>query len=228
MRFAPRPPSRATSVRPAPPAASPTIKFQLKSTLEGHSKTVCSVKFSPNGKWLAVGTHGMVICILDAAHGYKCVAQLKAHNAAITHLDWSADSKYLQSVCRAYELLFHSVDDKDPTHSAQVKDGSRLKDISWATQTCIFGWPVQGVFAPNMDGTDVNYCSRNASKTLLVTGDDFGQVNLFRYPCAKQGNKSKPFTGHSSHVTRTRFTADDLFVISAGGADKSIFQWKVV
>jgi len=185
------------------------------------------LSYSPNGRFLAVGTHGMIIAVLDVAKGYAFYTALKAHNAAITHLDWSADSKYIQSVCRAYELLFHSVDEKDAAKSAQVTAVAGLKDVRWATQTCIFGWPVQGIFSPSMDGTDVNYCDRNNAGTLLATGDDFGNVNLFRFPCAT-GNKSKAFTGHSSHVTRTRFTADDQYVISAGGGDKSIMQWKVV
>ncbi len=56
------------------------------------------LSYSPNGRWLAVGTHGFIIAILDVAKGYAFYASLKAHNAAITHLDWSADSKYIQ-VC---------------------------------------------------------------------------------------------------------------------------------
>lgn len=185
------------------------------------------MSFSPNGKFLAVGTHGMVIALLDVAGGYKYYASLKAHNAAVTHLDWSADSKYVQSVCRAYELLFHNVDEKDSAKCAQITAIAGLKDVAWATQTCIFGWPVQGIFSPSMDGTDVNYCDRNNAGTLMVTGDDFGKVNLFRYPVAKQGNKAKAYGGHSAHVTRTRFTADDQFVISTGGGDKAIMQWKL-
>jgi len=68
-----------------------------------------TMKFNPKGNVLAVGTHGMVIILLDASHGYKYKQRLMAHTAPITHLDWSVDSKFIQSVCLGYELLFHSI-----------------------------------------------------------------------------------------------------------------------
>jgi WD40 repeat protein len=35
------------------------------------------------------------------------------------------------------------------------------------------------------------------------------------------------FTGHSSHVTNVRFLWDDKTVITAGGNDRCLFQWKL-
>jgi len=32
--------------------------------------------------------------------------------------------------------------------------------------------------------------------------------------------------GHSAHVTNVRFTSDNGHVISVGGADNAIFQWR--
>ena len=32
--------------------------------------------------------------------------------------------------------------------------------------------------------------------------------------------------GHSAHVTNVRFTADKHHVMSVGGADNAIFQWR--
>lgn len=61
--------------------------------------------YSPDGKTLAVGTHGMVIALLDAKT-YAFKAALTKHNAAVTHLDWSIDSRHLQSNDLGYELLF--------------------------------------------------------------------------------------------------------------------------
>jgi microtubule-associated protein-like 6 len=34
--------------------------------------------------------------------------------------------------------------------------------------------------------------------------------------------------GHSSHVTNIRFTKDQSRVISTGGADHAIFQWRFI
>lgn len=42
---------------------------------------------------------------------------------------------------------------------------------------------LEGIWPDGADGTDVNSVSRSKGKQLLATGDDFGNVNLFRYPC---------------------------------------------
>jgi len=42
-----------------------------------------------------------------------------------------------------------------------------------------------GVWPEGADGTDINTCSRSHDKSLVATGDDFGGVNLFKYPSVK-------------------------------------------
>ena len=88
------------------------------------------------------------------------------------------------------------------------------------------GWPVQGIFPPGVDGSHVNGVDRNPSRTLLTSGDDWGMVNLIRYPCL-EGAKSKAFRAHSSHVVRSKFSADGKFVYSVGGFDRTLMIWKV-
>lgn len=36
------------------------------------------------------------------------------------------------------------------------------------------------------------------------------------------------YGGHGSHVTNVRFTHDDGHLVSLGGKDTSIFQWRVL
>lgn len=36
------------------------------------------------------------------------------------------------------------------------------------------------------------------------------------------------YGGHGSHVTSVRFTHDDSHLVSLGGKDASIFQWRVL
>lgn len=40
------------------------------------------------------------------------------------------------------------------------------------------------------------------------------------------GAKFKKYVGHSAHVTNVRFSHDKSHVITLGGADHAIFQWK--
>ena len=131
----------------------------------------------------------------------------------------------LQSHCGAHELLYW-----DTKTRKQVKSSSSMKDEEWDTQTCIYGWPVRGLWPEGADGTDINACARSLTgeRELVATADDFGKVKLFRYPCIVPQADCKPYSGHSSHVTNIGFTYDDGLVLSAGGEDRAVFQWRVV
>lgn len=186
------------------------------------------LKYSPDKLKLAVTSHDNRIYIYDRKK-YMQLAVLKGHSSYITHIDFSADSRYLQSNCGAGELLFWDVQ-----RAKREPHSSRLRDVDWDSWTCVLGWPVRGIWAPGTDITDVNAVDRDAAHNLLVTGDDFSSVNLYRYPAFAQRAKHKSFVGHSSFVTNVRFlqpkaqSRDELCVVSAGGADNCIFQWRVV
>jgi WD40 repeat protein len=188
-----------------------------------------TMSYSPDGGVLAVGTHGSVIVLMDVADGYKPAKKaLKSHNAGISHLDWSADGTALQTNCIGYELLFHNIDRKNLSKSKQNPSGaSQFKDLKWASQHCAFGWPTLGIFDPDADGSDVNCVDRDEQYSLLVTGDDNGKVNLFHYPCPEPDNERRIKAGHSSHVMNARFLKGGNTVITCGGDDKTIIQWKV-
>jgi len=64
------------------------------------------------------------------------------------------------------------------------------------------------------------------SNTTIALGDDYGQVALYSYPCTRNDDEGKYYGGHSSHVTNVRFTPDASYLISTGGHDLSVFQWK--
>jgi microtubule-associated protein-like 6 len=51
---------------------------------------------------------------------------------------------------------------------------------------------------------------------------------LFRYPCPVEKASFNPYIGHSSHVTCVKFSASNDYLISTGGNDKSIFQWRFI
>ena len=145
-----------------------------------------------------------------------------------------------------------------------------------------------GIWPEGADGTDINTVGRNNAGSLVATGDDFGKVNLFRFPvpqakvrtawralisselgvptfhmkspCASSNlvavlqsnfvpfdilccvcvfclfvrlfllavqSESTVAHGHSSHVTCVRFIHDDSCLLSTGGKDTSIMQWRI-
>lgn len=141
----------------------------------------------------------------------KCVGMNKKHSSYIHCIDWSQDSEGLRTVCGAYELLYHT------NKAKQLPAGrSQFKDEIWDTQTCKFGWYVDGIYPGGCDGTHVNGTSRSPDTTIMVTATDFGEVNLFRNPC-RMGSQAKTYLGHSEHVVRAKFSPDGKNLYSIGG-----------
>eukprot|EP00981_Chlorochromonas_danica_P009096 scaffold2486_cov169-Ochromonas_danica.AAC.15 len=203
---------------------------------------ISDIKFTPDGRTVVAGAHDCKIYIYDLfsrdeqggkkklpseSNGTSIQWELKLrcafakHNSVINHLDLSFDNRFMQSNCSAYELLFC-----DLSNGKQIVSASEVKDVKWASWTCTLGWPVQGIWKASMDGSDINAVARSHTGHLLALGDDFGQVQLYRYPCVDKAAKCLTFKGHSSHVMNVRWTCGDEYLLSAGGHDKCIFQWR--
>ncbi|XP_047466630.1 echinoderm microtubule-associated protein-like 1 isoform X8 [Mugil cephalus] len=182
--------------------------------------------YGPDGNFLAIGSHDNYIYIYAVAENgrkYSRVGKCSGHSSFITHLDWSLDSQYLVSNSGDYEILYWI-----PSVCKQVVSVETTRDIEWATHTCTLGFQVFGLWPDGSDGTDINAVCRSNDKSLLVTGDDFGKVHLFSYPCSQFRAPSHVYGGHSSHVTNVTFLCDDGYLVSTGGKDMSVMQWRIV
>ncbi|XP_031703958.1 echinoderm microtubule-associated protein-like 1 isoform X6 [Anarrhichthys ocellatus] len=182
--------------------------------------------YGPDGNFLAIGSHDNYIYIYAVAENgrkYSRVGKCSGHSSFITHLDWSVDFQYLVSNSGDYEILYWI-----PSVCKQVVSVETTRDIEWATHTCTLGFHVFGLWPDGSDGTDINAACRSSDKSLLVTGDDFGKVHLFSYPCSQFRAPSHVYGGHSSHVTNVTFLYDDGYLVSTGGKDMSVMQWRIV
>jgi len=187
---------------------------------------ISEIQFSPDGTHIALSCHDNDVYIYELQNGGTSVslkARCKGHTSSVSHLDWSKDGEKLQSTSTDYGLLFW-----DAMQGEQITDVSSLRNTEWATHNCVLGYPVIGIWPDGADGTDVNSVDRSHGKQLLATGDDFGNVNLYRYPCVSDKAEPRIVQGHSAHVMNVRFLCDDTRLISVGGRDASTLQWKVV
>ncbi len=202
--------------------------LKTMSTLQssfGKEQWLEDIKISPNSQMVAFGSHRGVskIEVMKVGEQGEGLAKFCIINAgltsALTHLDWDVTSANLVVNSQAYELKFLDVNAKRSIAS------SGCKNVDWYTWSCVLGFPVQGIFPPCSDGTDVNSTSRSNSKKVLATGDDFSTVKLFRYPCTIKHASYKEYRGHSSHVTKVKFSFDDRYLVSTGGNDKTVIVW---
>ncbi|PNI84607.1 EML5 isoform 7, partial [Pan troglodytes] len=176
-----------------------------------------------DGTYLAVGCNDSSVDIYGVAQRYKKVGECLGSLSFITHLDWSSDSRYLQTNDGNGKRLFYRM-----PGGKEVTSTEEIKGVHWASWTCVSGLEVNGIWPKYSDINDINSVDGNYIGQVLVTADDYGIIKLFRYPCLRKGAKFRKYIGHSAHVTNVRWSHDYQWVISIGGADHSVFQWKFI
>ncbi|CAL9694578.1 unnamed protein product [Knipowitschia caucasica] len=185
------------------------------------------MRYSPDGSFLAVGSHDNFIYIYsvtDDGRRYSRFGKCNGHSSFITHLDWSKDGKYIMSNSGDYEILYWEI----AGGCKLLRNRYESKDREWASYTCVLGFHVMGVWLEGSDGTDINALCRSHSERVVAVADDFCKVHLFQYPCPKPKAPSRKYEGHGSHVTNVCFTYSDSHLLSMGGKDTCILQWKVL
>ena len=196
-------------------------------------KWIQELKISPDNSMVAFGSHCgkgntfSKIQILSITNDIN--APFKEYitldpkiTSALTHLDWGNDNDHLVCNSLAFELKYVSIEAKGVIASSSCVYEPDL----WHTWTCLFGFPVQGIWPPASTGYVVNYTCRSQNQKIIATGDDFSLVKLFKCPSVIEHAQYKAYGGHSSHIPKVRFTPNDQFLISVGGNDKSVFIWE--
>ncbi|XP_038607089.1 echinoderm microtubule-associated protein-like 4 isoform X2 [Tachyglossus aculeatus] len=185
------------------------------------------MRYAVDGTFLAVGSHDNFIylyVVTENGRKYSRFGKCTGHSSYITHLDWSPDNKYIMSNSGDYEILYWDI----PGGCKLIRNRSDCKDVDWTTYTCVLGFQVFGVWPEGSDGTDINALVRSHNRKVMAVADDFCKVHLFQYPCSKPKAPSHKYSAHSSHVTNVSFTHNDSHLISTGGKDMSIIQWRLV
>ncbi|GBG25699.1 Echinoderm microtubule-associated protein-like 1 [Hondaea fermentalgiana] len=182
---------------------------------------ITDIKYSPDGATLAVGSYDNSVYLYDIGGGYAVKGVFEGHNSYITHLDLSVDGQFVQTNCGAYELKYC-----DANSGTGIPAVSTLKDVQWASWTCPLGWPVKGVHPAN-SRIEINAVHRNSSGQLVLAGDEYGRVELYRYPCIDAIAGHKTYRGHAGDARNARFTCDDAYAITVGGQDRCIMQWRL-
>lgn len=190
--------------------------------LEDSSEWIECLTVSPCGKFLAVGSHDNKIRVYSC-DGWALCGTGGKHSSYIMALDWSTDSTYLRSNCGAYELLFWTVAE-DGSIEQDASGRSNTKAQMWASKTVKFFWDVDGIYPKGTDGTHINRVAGNEAGDLIITGDDWCNVRVFRDPVRK-GHKCRTYRGHSEFVTNCIFKGDRIFTV--GGYDQTLMQWKL-
>nr|XP_021335612.1 echinoderm microtubule-associated protein-like 6 [Danio rerio] len=189
------------------------------------SVAIQDIRFSSDNRLLAVGSVESAVDFYDLTLGPSLnrIGYCKDIPGFVIQLDFSADSKYIEVSTGSYKRQIHEV-----PSGKLVSDQALMDRITWASWTSVLGDEVLGIWPRNAEKADVNCACVSHAGINVVTGDDFGLVKLFDFPCSEKFAKHKRYFGHSAHVTNIRFSYDDKYVISVGGNDCSVFVWRCV
>lgn len=184
---------------------------------------ISSIKYSPNGEYLAVGSHDNYIYMYDVKKSYKLLYKFIQGSSYVTQCDFSEDNSILRICYGDYQLLF-----VDVSTGNQFLSNSLIAKKEWATTNTTIGWEVQGVWGGTNDKTDINACCSDPDKKLIVAVDDFNTVRLYRYPCVDKDSQYKKFYGHASHIPYCEFSFNGKGLVTCGGNDHTVLYWEVV
>ncbi|NXE48057.1 EMAL5 protein, partial [Casuarius casuarius] len=133
-------------------------------------------------------------------------------------MDFSADSSYLQVSTGSYKRQVYEV-----PSGKQLVDQAVIDRITWATWTSVLGDEVIGIWSRHAEKADVNCACVSHSGINLVTGDDFGMVKLFDFPCPEKFVSTLfPVTVTKStfNITKSTFNIMPLCCFSGGSVIK--------
>ena len=72
----------------------------------------------------------------------------------------------------------------DGTHIVKTEE---IESIKWSSWTGVLGTHVLGIWPKYSQVNDVNATDTSFDHKVIVTGDDFGLVKIFRFPSVKKG-----------------------------------------
>jgi WD40 repeat protein len=204
-------------------------EFPVKKGREAEG--VSYLRFSEDDEILAVAhMDANLYCFTLTGHGKKWTLEpWKAanHRAAPTHIQWSADSKLVKVLTRDYEVA-HWLVNREIRSLKFYPHQPDPDDVKWAGDPLVAGWDVQGCYQAEWDGTDLNDVTLSGDGHFLVAGDDFGMVRMYKYPAVSNKKEAhRCYLGHSSFVVGVEFCRDDKYLITCGGNDMAIFQWRL-
>jgi WD40 repeat protein len=62
---------------------------------------------------------------------------------------------------------------------------------------------------------------------ITASGDENGNIYVWRSVDAVKDNIGVNLTGHTAHIQRIEFTVDDKRLLSLGMTDQTLCQWKI-
>ncbi|KIK38133.1 hypothetical protein CY34DRAFT_809670 [Suillus luteus UH-Slu-Lm8-n1] len=215
----------------------------VQTVLRGHTSSVWSVSFSPDGTRIVTGSQDNTVRLWDAVTGEPVGGPLRGHTSAVTSVSFSPDGSHIVTCSHDETVRLWDAGTGEPvgeplrghthfvTSVSFSPDGTRIVTGSQDNTARLWdgrtgepvGKPLRGhtssvtsvSFSP--DGTRIV-----TDGTRIVTGS---QDNTVRQWDAETGEPvGGPLRGHTSAVTSVSFSPDGTRIVT-GSQDMTVCLW---
>lgn len=207
-----------------------SVLFLPQTTLHGHSRTVTSVTFSPDGKRILTGSLDKSAILWNAETGEQ-IRLLHGHADSITSVAFSPDGKRILTGSFDKTAILWNAETGTPIqtlrgHSGVVysvtfsRDGKRIATGS-ADKTVILWNAETGKQNQTLRGHSfwVSSVAFSLDGRRLVTGSGDKMAILWN---AATGEQIRTLSGHSDLVSAVSFSPDGKQILSASWDDTAI------
>jgi WD40 repeat protein len=204
--------------------------------LRGHTKTVVSSAFSPDGTWIASGSHDRTVLVWDAQTGERVLRPLEGHGSGVSCVAFSPDGRLIVSgsydnTIRVWDVHTAALAIKSfEGHTDWVNsvafspDGKHI--VSGSRDMSIRVWDVEtGMLAIKpFEGhvMDVASVAFSPDGTRIVSGSYDQTVRV--WDAQKGMAVTEPLKGHNNLVSSVAFSSDGSRIVS-GSCDYTIRVW---
>lgn len=180
------------------------------------------MKFSPNGKLLAVASEDCSIYLYNIEDNFLLKNIIRTHEAPLKEIDFARDGSILVSIDISLKVCYTSLPLGLPVDSFDEVNFDNFVDCS-----NYVSWSVRGAWLAQQQPQRITSLSKARDSPLMVCGNDKGKIFLFQYP-SFQHSGFLTTEAHTGDVVDVRWSVDSNYFFTVGSDDCTIMQWKVV
>jgi WD40 repeat protein len=153
----------------------------------------------------------------------KLLKNLKAPDCFVKNkiiaFDWSEDSNTILVNTYEGEVLYVSA-----KTGAQI-DPSEGRGKLFSTFTSPFNWVTKGAYSQTTLDSQIVCCS-SRQKNVVVLGDCYAGLKMFKFPFASQKQQCKEYSAHITKICAVDFTYNDKYLVTCGEKEGNILLWE--
>jgi len=186
------------------------------------SRALIECKHSRDGKYVVFGSENHKIYIYEGSN-YTLISRATGHTSPVHHIDLgytnndNGTSYFIRSNSENDEVMFWDL------HGNHVTPMSQRNTIF---ETCNCPLSLEMLGAHKKDQNVVENCDKSNNGNMVAFTTKSGSIRLINYPAYGSDQKYFEVFGHGGPVCSVQFSNDDSHLLTIGGFDGCLMQWK--